>query len=181
MIQQILKWMRLRLRRKKKKRYALMQEELKRFLVDNVLRSYKAAMANNPNKDERLNTRVDLPMIRFQEVKVCVDMALSTRNVHGDISYTAYCDLTPPVFRDKCILRFLQIKEAYEATFSNDVLEEIKNCEDFSVPDWSFKQPWLTCYRFHFKKRIGDWLHVHRDKWDNTFKKRSYSPRCDCH
>lgn len=170
---------RRRLIRMKESRNGLLQRELEEFLIDGVLNPFTQAMYSNPVRDERFSKKSDLPRFKFRNLRI-VTRSSGTRPVNNDISVAEYKAMTPPKYLDKCIVCVLEIKEAYESTFSAVEMKKLRTESDISWDEWNLKEPWLTCYRFNMKRRIGEWLLAHKERWENTLEDNTCRYRCFC-
>lgn len=165
-------------RKRRDIKIGLMIDDLHQFFARHVLGTFTETMSKNPYKREYFNDKSDLQRIRFCNLWVTTE-TFTGRKVEGDISVEDYKSMTAPRFRDTCMVRFFELKEAYEATFSMSTMNDIKNGGDLEWHDWNMKEPWLSCYRFNIKRRIGTWLFLHKHKWENTYLVCTWSNQCD--
>lgn len=140
--------------RNKKQQIKHLKMKLRRYFR-RKLQCYLNAMAANPNLWVQQQCNVsDLPMIKLHGI----DCKMNTNQ---------YKRKTSQEDHNPCVIRLLEMKEAYEATFSTCKMNELKK-SDVEWDDWHGMEPWITCYRVHFKHRIGEWLMTHTHLWENT-------------
>lgn len=155
--------------------------KLKRYLFREVLQPYNQALSFNSHIGKRFpKNKTDLWYFEILGLTFRTDFHGGTRPLKFDISAIDYKSWNEPYNLNPCLVKILELKDAYEATFDEKKMVLLRSKNVGMELDWNFKEPFLTCYRCDIKRRIGLWLLGHPHLWENTLSKKRAIPCCRC-